>query len=116
MQQATATDGLSILWLNPRAWEDDLEVRALREPILLEVWLEIVAAGAMEIVTLPYETLIAGAMDSPWTGGHVLAVEDPDNGRHFFAVPAAAIPLLAGLLPSRDYHELVRQTPLLAGM
>ena len=118
MQQTirTTAAGLSVLWINPRLWEDDLEVHALHAPVPLATWLDIIAAGGMEIATLPYETLIAGAADSPWTGGQVVAVEDPDNGRHFFAVPAVAIPLLEGLLPRRDYHELVRQTPLLAGM
>ncbi len=115
MQEAPAASGQSVLWLNPRAWEDDLEVRALHQPIPLETGLEIIATGEMEIVTVPYETLIAGQADSPWTGGHVLAVEDPDTGRHFFAVPAPALPLLAHLLPAQDYHHLVWQTPLLAG-
>lgn len=111
----TLADGLSVLWINPRLWEDDLEVHALHELVPLETWFDIIATGEMEIVILPYETLIAGAADSPWTGGHVLAVEDPENGRHFFAIPAAAIPLLEGLLPRRDYRELVQQTPLLTG-
>ncbi len=92
-----------VLWIVPSAWEDELEVLPQHDPIPLRQWLAILREWGMEIVTLPYQSGIAGG---PADGGRVVAVE-ADNGRHFFALPPAALPALRGLIPDDDYHWLL---------
>ncbi len=93
----------TVLWIVPGAWEDELEVLPQHDPIPLRQWLAILREWGMDIVTLPYQNRIAGG---PADGGRVVAVE-ADNGRHFFALPPAALPALQGLLPDEDYRRLL---------
>jgi len=92
-----------VLWIVPNAWEDELEVLPQHDPIPLRQWLAILREWDMEIVTLPYQSGIAGG---PADGGRVVAVE-ADNGRHYFALPPAALPALRGLVPDADDDRLL---------
>ncbi len=93
----------TVLWIVGSAWEDELEVLPQHDPIPLRQWLAILREWDMEIVTLPYQSGIAGG---PADGGRVVAVE-ADNGRHFFAVPPKALPALRGLISDADYDRLL---------
>ncbi len=91
-----------VYWIVPRAWEDALAVEVVRG-VPLRQWLAILREWGMEVVTLPYQSAIAGG---PADGGHVVAVE-ADNGRHYFALPPAALSALRGLVPDADYTRLL---------
>ncbi len=91
-----------VYWIVPRAWEDALAVEVVRG-VPLRQWLAILREWGMEVVTLPYQSAIAGG---PADGGHVVAVE-ADNGRHYFALPPAALPALRGLVSAADYDRLL---------
>ncbi len=91
-----------VYWIVPRAWEDELAVEVVRG-VPLRQWLAILREWGMEIVTLPYQGGIAGG---PADGGRVVAVE-ADNGRHYFALPPAALPALRDLVPGADYDRLL---------
>ena len=91
-----------VYWIVPRAWEDALVVEVVRG-VPLRQWLAILREWGMEVVTLPYQSAIAGG---PADGGHVVAVE-ADNGRHYFALPPAALSALRGLVPDADYTRLL---------
>ena len=91
-----------VYWIVPRAWEDELAVEVVRG-VPLRQWLAILREWDMEIVTLPYQSRIAGG---PADGGRVVAVE-ADNGRHYFALPPAALPALQGLVPDAAYRRLL---------
>ncbi len=93
----------TVWWIVPSAWEDELEVLPQHDPIPLRHWLAILHEWGMAVVTLPYQSAIAGG---PADGGRVVAVE-ADNGRHYFALPPAALPALRGLLPDADYDRLL---------
>ncbi len=93
----------TVLWIVGSAWEDELEVLPQHDPIPLRQWLAILREWDMEIVTLPYQSEIAGG---PADGGRVVAVE-ADNGRHYFALPPAALPALRGLLSDAAYDRLL---------
>jgi len=101
-----------VLWISPGGWEDQMELHPLHDPISLSTWLRIISNGDMEVILLPYDTLIQGG---PFDGGRVVAVE-ADNGRHFFALAAEALSALQGLVSRQAYAEMVRQTPRLAGI
>jgi len=91
-----------VYWIVPRAWEDELAVQVVRG-VPLRQWLAILREWNMDVVTLPYQGGIAGG---PAGGGRVVAVE-ADNGRHYFALPLAALPALRGLLPDAAYDRLL---------
>ncbi len=91
-----------VYWIVPRAWEDALAVQVVRG-VPLRQWLAILREWGMEVVTLPYQSAIAGG---PADGGRVVAVE-ADNGRHYFALPPAALPALRGLVSAADYDRLL---------
>ncbi len=91
-----------VYWIVPRAWEDELAVEVVRG-VPLRQWLAILREWDMEIVTLPYQGGIAGG---PADGGRVIVVE-ADNGRHYFALPPAALPALRGLVPDAAYDRLL---------
>ncbi len=91
-----------VYWIVPRAWEDELVVQVVRG-VPLRQWLAILREWGMVVVTLPYQSGIAGG---PADGGRVVAVE-ADNGRHYFALPPAALPALRGLISDADYDRLL---------
>jgi hypothetical protein len=91
-----------VYWIVPRAWEDELAVQVVRG-VPLRQWLAILREWDMVVVTLPYQGGIAGGAAD---GGRVVAVE-ADNGRHYFALPPAALPALRGLVSDADYDRLL---------
>ncbi len=91
-----------VYWIVPRAWEDELAVEVVRG-VPLRQWLTILREWGMAVVTLPYQSRIAGGAAD---GGRVVAVE-ADNGRHYFALPPAALPALRGLVPDAAYARLL---------
>ena len=91
-----------VYWIVPRAWEDELAVEVVRG-VPLRQWLAILREWGMAVVTLPYQSRIAGG---PADGGRVVAVE-ADNGRHYFALPPAALPALRGLVSDAEYARLL---------
>jgi len=93
----------TVWWIVPSAWEDELEVLPQHDPIPLRQWLAILREWGMDVVTLPYQSAIVGGSAD---GGRVVAVE-ADNGRHFFALPPAALPALRSLLSDADYDRLL---------
>ena len=100
------TDGqIYVLWIIPKAWEEELRIIPQHAPILLEQWLQIIRDEEMTVMRLP-ESKIAGG---PCDGGHVVRVDSADD-TNLFALPPDAIPALAGLLPPDDFRELVRQS------
>jgi len=91
-----------VYWIVPRAWEDELAVEVVRG-VPLRQWLAILREWDMEVMTLPYH---AGIVGGPAAGGRVIAVE-ATNGRHYFALPPAALPALQGLVPDAAYRRLL---------
>ena len=91
-----------VYWIVPRAWEDELAVEVVRG-VPLRQWLAVLREWGMAVVTLPYQSGVAGG---PADGGRVVAVE-ADNGRHYFALPPAALPALRGLVPDADDDRLL---------
>ncbi len=91
-----------VYWIVPRTWEDELAVQVVRG-VPLRQWLAILREWDMDVVPLPYQGGIAGG---PADGGRVVAVE-ADNGRHYFALPPAALPALRGLLSDAAYDRLL---------
>jgi len=93
---------LEVYWIVPRAWEDELAVEVVRG-VPLRQWLAILREWGMAVVALPYQ---GGIVGGPAAGGRVVAVE-ADNGRHYFALPPAALPALRGLVPDAAYRRLL---------
>ena len=91
-----------VYWIVPRAWEDELAVEVVRG-VPLRQWLAILREWGMAVVALPYQ---GGIVGGPADGGRVVAV-DADNGRHYFALPPAALPALRGLVPDAAYRRLL---------
>ena len=91
-----------VYWIVPRAWEDELAVEVVRG-VPLRQWLAILREWGMAVVVLPYQ---GGIVGGPADGGRVVAVE-ADNGRHYFALPPAALPALQGLVPDAAYRRLL---------
>ncbi len=91
-----------VYWIVPRAWEDELAVEVVRG-VPLRQWLAILREWGMAVVTLPYQSRITSGLAD---GGCVVAVE-ADNGRHYFALPPAALPVLRGLLSDAAYARLL---------
>ncbi len=98
---------LAVVMLSDKAWEH-LELVPITEPVPVEEWLGFVQAERMQVTAEPYSLIEGGAYD----GGHVLTLDNED-GRSYFAVPAAAIPMLRPHMPSHSYQELLERTPRL---
>jgi len=90
-----------VLWIVPKAWEDELAVIVMR-PITVAEWRRIVDDGGMTVEVEP-ESRIAGG---PADGGYVVRV-DGEDGLHYFALPPAALPALRGLIPAAAYGRLL---------
>ncbi len=90
-----------VLWIVPKAWEDELTVIVMRR-ITVAAWRQIVDDGGMTVEVEP-ESRIAGG---PADGGHVVRV-DGEDGLHYFALPPATLPALRGLVPDADYDRLL---------
>ena len=91
------------------AWEGAGAVEPVGDGWPVADWLALLRAHDLTLGVLPISRITGG----PYDGGHVLVAQD--GGRLYFAVPAAAIPALAGHLPADEYAELVRRTPALWG-
>ena len=86
------------------AWEGGT-VDPIGRAVTVEDWLAKLRELDMTLGVMPASRIAGGAYD----GGHVLVAAG--SGRLYFAVPAAAIPLLEGVLPADDYADLLRRTP-----
>ncbi len=93
--------GDSILWIVPAAWEDEHILLPQREPIAREIWLQAARDYHWRVLTLPDGFIV----DGPYAGGVVVALETP-NGRHYCALPPAALPALEGLISENDYRVI----------
>ena len=112
MKASKATEEHPVYWLDPWAWDKELELVPLHEdPEPADLWLDLVRAQGWRVMLLPYDARIEGG---PCDGGHVVAVETGE-GRRFAALPPGAIPGLEPELPPADYRALLRATPALAG-
>jgi len=90
-----------VLWIVPKAWEDELTVIVMR-PITVAEWRRIIDDGGMT-VEIESESRIAGG---PADGGYVARV-DGEDGLYYFALPPAALPALHGLLSVDEYDQLM---------
>ncbi len=93
--------GDGILWIVPAAWEDEHILLPQRDPIARETWLQAAHDYGWRVLTLPDGFLV----DGPYAGGVVVALETP-NGRHYCALPPAALPALQGLISENDYRVI----------
>ena len=98
---------LAVVMLSDKAWEH-LELVPITEPVPVEAWLGFVQDERMRVTAEPYSLIEGGAYD----GGHLLTLDNED-GRSYFAVPAAAIPMLKGYMSPHSYQELLERTPRL---
>ncbi len=106
MREKTMTSANEIIvqQLDGEAWERG-EIAIVGRPATLEEWCGKLIEWEMRLAVMPLSRITGG----PYGGGHVLmAIGDT---RLYFAVPAAAIPLLRPWLADRDYTELRRRTP-----
>jgi hypothetical protein len=98
-----------VLWVVPKAWEEDGRLLPQHAPIPLGDWLQTLRDEGLSVRYLPDGPIIGG----PWHGGHVVAVER-GLAYHLFALPPAALLVLEAALPAindRARHSL----PWLAG-
>ena len=102
--------GLAVWQIDGLEWEGRAVVDPVGAALPLGAWLASLPAEGLTLRLLPISRIKGGVCD----GGHVLLAQG-DEGRVYFAVPAAAIPALAGHLPADEYAELVRRTPALWG-
>jgi len=93
--------GDSILWIVSTAWEDEHILLPQRQPIPRETWLQAARDYGWRVLTLPDGFIV----DGPYAGGVVVALETP-NGRHYCALPPAALPALQGLISANDYRVI----------
>ncbi len=99
----TDTNALIVQMLDGDAWERG-EIVIVGRPVTLAEWFGKLVEWEMRLSLMPLSRIT----DGPYDGGHVLmAVGDT---RLYFAVPAAAIPVLRPWLTERDYAELLRRT------
>ena len=101
------TQDLTVVMLSDKAWEQ-LELVPITEPVPVEAWLGFVQDERMRVTAEPHSLIEGGAYD----GGHVLKL-DNEVGRSYFAVPAAAIPVLKSYMSPHSYQELLERTPRL---
>lgn len=102
------TPTLTVQMLDGDVWERG-EVAIVGRPVPLKEWFGKLVEWEIRLSLPPLSRITGG----PYDGGHVLmAIGDT---RLYFAVPAAAIPVLRPWLTERDYGELVRRTPALGG-
>ena len=98
------TSELTVQLLDGEAWERG-EIAIIGRSVTLQEWFGKLVAWEMRLSLMPLSRITGG----PYDGGHVvMAVGDT---RLYFAVPAAAIPLLQAWLPEGEYRELLRRTP-----
>ncbi len=90
-----------VLWIVPKAWEDELTVIVMRS-ITVAAWRRIVDDGGMTVAVEPESRIVGG----PAAGGHVVRV-DGEDGLHYFALPPAALPALRGLVSDAAYDRLL---------
>ena len=90
-----------VLWIVPRAWEDELAGIVMR-PLTVAEWRRIIEGGGMTVEVEP-ESRIAGG---PADGGYVVRV-DGEDGLHYFALPPEALPALRGLVSDAAYGRLL---------
>ena len=96
---------LTVQVIDRTAWEGAGIVEPLGEPIPLAELLAQLPQHRLALRVLPASRIAGGA----YAGGHVLIAQNGD--RLYIAVPPAAIPQLAGVLPADEYAALVRRTP-----
>jgi len=89
------------------AWEGGA-IALVGRPVPVAEWLATLDAWGLRLHALPVSRIV----DGPYDGGHVLLAQDRAE-RLYFAVPAAALPALAGHLPAEAHAALLRRTPLL---
>ena len=87
------------------AWEGGA-LELVGRPVPVAEWLATLDAWGLRLHALPVSRIV----DGPYDGGHVLLAQDRAE-RLYFAVPAAALPALAGHLPAAAYAALLRRTP-----
>jgi len=98
-----------VLWLVPKAWEEERRILPQYAPIPFDIWLRIVRDERLQIRRMA-ESKIAGG---PCDRGHVIAI-DSDDDINLFALPPEAIPAIAGLLSPDDHAALLRQSDVQA--
>lgn len=81
------------------AWEG-AEIVPIGEPLAVSEWLAKLDQLGMALGALPPRRIAGG----PYNGGLVVSA-DNRRGRLYFAVSAAALPALAGLLPATGASE-----------
>ncbi len=91
-----------ILWIVAKAWEDERLLLPQRELIPCDIWVRAAYTYGWRVVTLADGFLD----DGPYAGGVVVALETA-NGRHYCALPPAALPALRGLVSPNDYAVIV---------
>ncbi len=101
------TSELSVVMLSDKAWEQ-LQIVPITEAVPVEAWLKFVEEQGMRISAEPYSRIEGGEYD----GGHVLTL-DNFEGRSYFAVPAAAIPMLRPYMTPDGWEDLMRRSPKL---
>jgi len=99
----TETNVLTVQMLDGDAWERG-EIVIIGRPVTVTEWFGKLVAWEMRLSLMPLSRIT----DGPYDGGHVLVATG--DTRLYFAVPAAAIPVLRPWLSDRDYAELLRRT------
>ena len=89
------------------AWEGGA-IALVGRPVPVAEWLATLDEWGLRLHALPVSRIV----DGPYDGGHVLLAQDRAE-RLYFAVPAAALPALAGHLPAEAHAALLRRTPAL---
>lgn len=89
----TGPEEATVQLIDEHAWER-AEVLPIGEPIAVSEWLAKLGQLGMALGALPARRVAGG----PYDGGLVVSADNA-RGRLFFAVPATALPALAGFLP-----------------
>lgn len=99
----TRTAEIFVLWLVPKAWEEEGRLLPQHAPLALEDWLQTIHEEGMTVRPVPHSRIAGGPCD----GGQVVAVEDA-LASHLFALPPEALPALAEVLPAAEYQHLLQ--------
>jgi hypothetical protein len=99
----TGTADIFVLWLVPKAWEEEGRLLPQHAPMALQDWLQTIQEEGMTVRPVPHSRIAGGPCD----GGHVVAVEDA-LASHLFALPPEALPALAEVLPAAEHQRLLQ--------
>jgi hypothetical protein len=95
-----------VYWIKWGPWHHEGRIEPVRHrPFAIGEWRAVIQRYRYRVVVLPERSRVGGGEAD---GGQVVGVET-GSGQALFALPPAALPFLADLLPADDYAFLQQQ-------